>query len=441
MEQHTARRCVLYARLSVTKEESVSIERQLASCRRYAEARGWEVVGEFVDDGVSATANRPEDRKGWKALLAAPSFDAAIIWKVDRLARRVFDFLHAHETLQARGAGLVAVDDPIDMTSPQGRAFAVMLAVFGEMEAEAIRARVRAARAQLLTQGRWPGGGVPYGYRSIPNSNGPGRVLDVDPERRPWLEEAVSRALAGATVNSIAVWLTAVGAPLPLASERRRRSGDVGWTRQTVAGLLRNPMLAGMTPCNPGRGRSGRRADPFAVVRDHADQPVVVKHLAVLTLAEFENLQRDLDQRSARHSAETPEPHRTSEFLAGVAVCDHCDAPMYRGTNQGQATLYCSRCRQTISRRTLDPYVISRLLTERGDEPATGQADALQTVVEAWAYVGENQAARRELLLAQLASLRIRRGVVGRRFDPDRALITWRRSVASLNACRNPGAN
>ena len=83
-----ARRCVLYARLSVTKEESVSIERQLQSCRRYAEARGWEVLGEFVDDGVSATANRPEERRGWTSLLVSGDFDAVVIWKVDRLARR-----------------------------------------------------------------------------------------------------------------------------------------------------------------------------------------------------------------------------------------------------------------------------------------------------------------------------------------------------------------
>jgi hypothetical protein len=38
------RRVALYARLSVTTEESVSIERQLSSARRYAESRGWEVV-------------------------------------------------------------------------------------------------------------------------------------------------------------------------------------------------------------------------------------------------------------------------------------------------------------------------------------------------------------------------------------------------------------
>ena len=128
MNLNQARRCALYARLSVTKEESVSIARQLESCRKYAEARGWEVVGEFIDGGVSATANRPEERSGWAALLASSDFDAVVIWKVDRLARRVLDFLHADEALQRRGAGLVAVEDPIDMTSPQGRAFAVMLA-------------------------------------------------------------------------------------------------------------------------------------------------------------------------------------------------------------------------------------------------------------------------------------------------------------------------
>jgi len=69
-------RCVLYARLSVTKEESVSIDRQLDAGRKYAAGRGWEVIGEFTDNGVSATASRPEDRKGWTDLLAAGGFEA-----------------------------------------------------------------------------------------------------------------------------------------------------------------------------------------------------------------------------------------------------------------------------------------------------------------------------------------------------------------------------
>jgi len=416
-----ARRCVLYARLSVTKEESVSISRQLASCRRYAEARGWEVVGEFVDDGVSATANRPEERRGWTALLRSSNFDAVVIWKVDRLARRVLDFLHADETLQARGAGLVAVEDPIDMTSPQGRAFAVMLAVFGEMEAEAIRARVRAARSQLLKDGRWPGGGVPYGYLSIPNPSGPGRVLSQDSERSPWLLQIVSRALRGDTVNSIATWLTATGAPLPSRQGGHRSAKNTSWNRQTVDGLLRNPVLAGMTPHNPGRPKSAKRVSPFAVYRDEQGDPVINGALAIITVEEFRALQDMLDSRTSPQARKRGERMATSPFLSRIALCDDCDVYLCRGTNQQRPVLYCPRCRQTMSRGMFDPYLVRRLLEERGHEPLSGV-----TVLARWNAVGADDLARREILLSQLESLRIRRGVVGRIFDDERVLLRWK---------------
>ena len=421
MTTQQERRCVLYARLSVTKNESVSIARQLQSCRRYAEARGWEVVAEFIDDGVSATANRPEHRKGWAALLAATDFDAVIIWKVDRLARRVLDFLHADEALQKRGAGLVAVEDPIDMTSPQGRAFAVMLAVFGEMEAEAIRARVRAARAQLLKDGRWAGGGIPYGYRSAENPDGPGWVLVKDPERQPWLVEIVSKAIGGETVNAITTWLTASGAPLPAGSVARRKSGATAWHRQTVDGILRNPVLAGMTPHNPGRPKSAKRADPFAVFRDKAGEPVVNDALALISLEEFTTVQKILDSRTSPQARKRNQRVPTSPLLSRVVRCDDCDVLLCRGTNQKRPVLYCPSCRQTISRSALDPYLVERLLAERGDEPLRGS-----TVGAHWAAAGTSDEARREILLTQVDSLRVRRGVVGRYFDEARVLLIWK---------------
>ncbi|MCW2806532.1 MAG: site-specific recombinase, partial [Marmoricola sp.] len=95
---------MLYARLSVTTEESVSIARQLESAHRYCEARNWKVMAEYTDDGISASKVKPEDRPGWRALLdSTDKFDAVVVWKIDRLARKVIDFLHADETLQARG--------------------------------------------------------------------------------------------------------------------------------------------------------------------------------------------------------------------------------------------------------------------------------------------------------------------------------------------------
>jgi len=414
----------LYARLSVTKEESVSIARQLQSCRSYAQARGWEVVGEFVDDGVSATANRPEERKGWAALLNTNGFDAVVIWKVDRLARRVLDFLHADEALQARGAGLVAVDDPIDMISPQGRAFAVMLAVFGEMEAEAMRARVRAARAQLLKVGRWPGGGIPYGYLSVPMPGGPGRLLAKDSERIHWISDIVAMALGGATVNTIAKWLTAEGAPVP----GTRATDDTAWSRQTVIGLLRNPVLAGMRPYNPGRSRKGTNVDPFAVVRDESGEPVVDSSLAVITLDDFTRLQDMLTTRDAPQARKKAERVATSPFLSRVVTCDDCGVYLCRGSNDGKPVLSCPRCRQTMSRAGLDPYLVRRLLEERGDEPA-----GMWTVRERWSAAGPDESVRRDILLTQVESLRIRRGVVGRYFDEERVLLTWRSTRAVVS--------
>lgn len=235
-----ARRCVLYARLSVTKEESVSIARQLRSCRSYAEARGWEVVGEFVDDGVSATSNRPEDRKGWTALLAAGDFDAVIIWKVDRLARRVLDFLHADEALQARGGRAGRGRGPDRHDQPSGL----------RLRRDARRVRgdggrgdpgSRARRAGAADQG--PALRRRRGHLRLPRGGQPersGTRARAGPRLHRLAHRGLSRARAGSTVNAVATWLTAAGAPIPAGGKTRRDAENRVWNRQTVEGLLRN---------------------------------------------------------------------------------------------------------------------------------------------------------------------------------------------------------
>ena len=418
------KRCVLYARLSVSKEESVSIARQLDSCRRYAEGRGWEVIGEFVDDGVSATANRPGDRKGWRALLGAGGFEAVVIWKVDRLARRVLDFLQVDEALQKRGAGLVAVEDPIDMTTPMGRAFATILAVFGEMEAAAIASRVRAAREHIVKAGRWPGGGYPYGYHPIDNPVGPGKVLTHDPDRIEWLHQMVARAQRGDAISAITTWLTQSGAPLPGQSLKTSRVG-AGWNRQAVAGILRNPTLAGATIRTPGRKKTATR---FDVLRDAEGDPVINPDLAIMTLAEWDELQAILDRRGTPQSKPFSERQRTSELLSRVATCAECDMLMMRGTNQQKPTLYCRNCRQTITRVWLDPYITRRLLAERGREPYREA-----TVKKAWDYAEGDDAARRDILASQIETFHIRRGKVGA-WDKGRVLLVWRPSAEQVAA-------
>jgi len=416
----TRRKCVIYARISVTKEESVSIERQLESCRRYAEARDWEILGEFVDDGVSASLNRPEDRPGWKAALKLSGYQAMIIWKVDRLARKVLDFLNADRALQAKGAGLVAVEDPVDMTTAQGRAFAVILAVFGEMEAEAIRARVNAARKHLVTQGRWLGGGTPYGYRVIDHPDGgTGKWLEKDPDRIEYLTRAVDRFQSGATANAVAKYLTSIGALLHPHAAMKRKTDSVAWSRQSVAGILRNPILAGMIRRNPGRPKSDKDPDPTAVRRDGDGEPIIYPDLAIISVEEFQAIQARLGTATTPQGMKMVDRARTSPTLSKVAVCDDCNVFMCRGTNQKRPVLYCPKCRQTLSRTIFEPWLIGHLLDICGEYPM-GSA----TIRDHWSLISDIE--RREILTDHLDVLRIRRGVVGRQFDDNRVILEWR---------------
>lgn len=348
--------CVLYARISVSSEESVSVERQLEAGEAYALARGWKVVGTFTDDGVSATHNQPEARPGWRALLAHPGhYDAVVIWKVDRLARRTLDFLHADQALRDRKAGVVAVQDPVDMTTAQGRAFATMLAVFAELEAEGISARVKAARAHLLRAGRYVGGSVPYGWRSVPNPSGAGFVIAQDPDRIGYVRQMVERTQAGRTLYSTMQWLNEVGAPTA--------TGSGTWAYNTVEGLLRQPILAGLTSHNPGHRSRDRGPD---VLRDPATGlPLVDESVAILSVDEWRAMLAKMDTPSDGRSMPRAMRRKTSGLLSGLVWCRDCDARMWRGTTAGNPSYSCPSCHQTLSK--VEPIVVDEFLAERGD--------------------------------------------------------------------------
>lgn len=483
MSKPRVKRVAIYCRLSVANEASVSIAQQTERALKYAEAQGWQVVGEpFVDLGVSATYNRPGERKGWLALLASPEeFDAVLVLKIDRLSRKVIDFLRVNEVLQARGAGIVSVTEPIDMTTPEGRAFATMLAVFAEMEADAIRTRVKAARDHLIKVGRVVGGTVPYGWQSIPNPDGNGKVLAQDPGRIEYVREMAKRVLGGDSIYSVVQWLNQEGVPLPSTSQVNRK--HEGWAYSTVERLLRSPVLAGMTRYQPGRGRHDT-VDPTAVLRDGEGLPVVDESIAILSTEDRRRLLELLDDRDTPQSRPRASKGTTSPLLSRLATCGHCAVNMHRSTTQGRPSLSCPSCHQTISRNQLDGHITGRLLTERGDlnvwehldftqDNSTELADIEQAIQEvavqmtkddadvsalndqlaalkerrtkartfppphrlwritnrtvrtAWESA-QDDADRREVLRGQVGSLRIFKGRLGRYLDPARIEVEWR---------------
>src|ERR1700751_2939820 len=80
-----------------------TIENQLWELRRIAERRGWEVVHEYHDAGISGAKGR-EARPGLDQMLKDAQrrhFDVVMAWAIDRLGRSLIGLLGTIQPLEA----------------------------------------------------------------------------------------------------------------------------------------------------------------------------------------------------------------------------------------------------------------------------------------------------------------------------------------------------
>ncbi len=144
-------RTAIYCRCSTTDQ---SVEVQLHGLRDYAGARGFDVVEEYLDHGISgARARRP----GLDRLLAAArrrQIDAVLVWKLDRLGRNLRHLLTLLGELEELGVRFVSLDDAIDTSTAAGRLFMQIRGTFAEYELAQIAERTRAGVAAARRNGK-----------------------------------------------------------------------------------------------------------------------------------------------------------------------------------------------------------------------------------------------------------------------------------------------
>jgi DNA invertase Pin-like site-specific DNA recombinase len=129
---------------------------QLRELREYALRRGWTVAGEYVDTGWSgAKASRPQLGRLMHDA-SKRSFDAVLVYKLDRFGRSVRNCLDGIEALRAHGARFLAVSQNIDTdeSSPTSRLMLHILAAVAEFERELIRERVCAGVRNARQKGK-----------------------------------------------------------------------------------------------------------------------------------------------------------------------------------------------------------------------------------------------------------------------------------------------
>jgi DNA invertase Pin-like site-specific DNA recombinase len=144
------RRVALYARVSTHDQQTLPM--QLSAMRAYVKRRGAQVVLKVEEIG-SGAKSRPRREELLRAARRR-EIDIIVVWRLDRWGRSLVDLITTLQELIALKVGFVSLSETLDLTTPSGRAFAGMLAVFAEFERDILRDRVRAGIAQARKEGR-----------------------------------------------------------------------------------------------------------------------------------------------------------------------------------------------------------------------------------------------------------------------------------------------
>jgi DNA invertase Pin-like site-specific DNA recombinase len=146
-------RAAIYARVSTTSNGQ-DPSMQTRELREYCERRGLQVVGEYVDLGISGAKEKRPELDRLMADAHRRRFDAIVVWRFDRFARSVSHLLRALENFQALGIEFVSLSENVDTSTPTGKMVFTVLGAVAELERSLIAERVRAGLRNAKAKGK-----------------------------------------------------------------------------------------------------------------------------------------------------------------------------------------------------------------------------------------------------------------------------------------------
>ncbi len=223
----------LYARQSIEKKDSISVESQLEYCRY--ETHG-EACMEYTDKGFSG---KDTHRPGFEKMMndiRTGRVKRVIVYKLDRISRSILDFANMMEIFQKYHVEFVSSTEKFDTSTPIGRAMLNICIVFAQLERETIQKRVTDAYYARCKRGFYMGGRIPYGYRltSTVIDNVRTSMYEEVPEESEQLKLIYS--MYADTDNSLGDIVRY------LAEHQIKNLRGANWSTARISEMLRNPV-------------------------------------------------------------------------------------------------------------------------------------------------------------------------------------------------------
>ena len=151
----------IYARQSVDRIDSISIESQVEICKKEVNGQKIKI---YTDKGYSG---KNTDRPAFQGLMRdieAGIIRRVIVYRLDRISRTVLDFANMIDIFQKHKVDFVSTMEKFDTGTPIGNAMMLIVTIFAQLERETIQQRVVDAYSSRSKRGFYMGGRVPFGF-------------------------------------------------------------------------------------------------------------------------------------------------------------------------------------------------------------------------------------------------------------------------------------
>jgi len=157
-----------YIRVSTEGQatEGVSLDAQSAKIRAYCDLNDLELVEIVCDAGKSAKNTERDGLQQCLTMLNNGEATALIVYKLDRLSRKVLDALNLISEIEGYGASLHSIVEKLDTQSALGKFFVNMTAALSQLERDQVSERTVMAMAHKKELGQHCGSPA-YGFAMV----------------------------------------------------------------------------------------------------------------------------------------------------------------------------------------------------------------------------------------------------------------------------------
>ena len=348
---------VIYARYSTDMQNPLSVRDQVELCRKRAIAKGWRIVQEYSDAGVSGTSR---DRPGYIQMLRdmeQEHFDIILSESLDRLSRDQEDSARLYKTTHFRGVRIHTVEQN-DIGLVDASLSGLMSALF----LDALAQKTHRGLSGKIKDGK-SAGGLSYGYRVPTDERGMPRKGEM--EIRDNEAEVIRRIFTdyanGQSPLHIATALNDEG----IVSPRSRIGSGGHWKQNTIngskkrgTGILNNELYIGKRVWN----RSKYYKDPETRKRVSRLRSVdewqvyEVPHLRIVSNDLWDAVKKRQGELSKQKAttgksdknklSQNQALRRKKYLLSGLLECGQCGGKLTIAGTGERRRYYCADARE-----------------------------------------------------------------------------------------------